>query len=66
MRPPIGKGLETVGHDLPIGHQSTRLEQRKSRTSSVLAAVWGNTEILVGNANGFEMGRTLRIIIVGR
>ena len=29
----------------------------------MLAAVWGNTEILVGNANGFEVGKTLRIII---
>ena len=33
---------------------------------AVLAALWENTGILVGNANGFEMGRTLRIIIVGR
>ena len=32
----------------------------------MLAAPWENTEVLVGNANGFEMGKTLRIIIVGR
>ena len=31
----------------------------------MLAALWENTEILVGNANGFEMGKTLRMIIVG-
>ena len=38
----------------------------KSRTGSVLAALWENTETLVGNANGFEMGKALRIITDGR
>ena len=32
----------------------------------MLAALWENTEIPMGNENGFEMGKTLRIIIVGR
>ena len=35
----------------------------RSRAGSVLAALWENTEILLVNANCFEMDKTLWIII---
>ena len=35
----------------------------RSRAGSVLAALWENTEILLVNANGFDMDKALWIII---